>query len=381
MIELEVQKYLRSGKSIEDLEKDFGITDHGNEDLAYLSYGIVSDFTNPVVRECRSLVLERRSWDVVARTFEKFGNEHEISYAHQLDYSAPDVVFYEKLDGSLITVFNYMGDWFFSTRKRLLADGEANASGLKFHALIDRAIATTYPGMRTRLGMCALALNPSNTYAFELTAPENRVLVQYSEPRLWLLAARNNETGFEIDPYGMDSDFVLCPVYKEMTRSGLDELFATKKSTELEGVVARDGQFRRVKIKNPAYIRDAKAAYAGRIMSTKRAIELVFKGVDDDIQALMSDDNKLILGKAKEGVQTIIRLLSEEWEKVKDFNGSPKDFFFAVKDGFRSDALLVRKRTGMTFDEYLAQATVPSILRDFEKLGLSVYAGRQDEEK
>ena len=69
MIELEIQKYLRNGGTVEGLAIDHNIDDYGNEQLAYLSYGIAASFMSKMVRECRSLVLERGSWNVVAQTF------------------------------------------------------------------------------------------------------------------------------------------------------------------------------------------------------------------------------------------------------------------------------------------------------------------------
>ena len=98
---LRVQRFLRAGGTIEGLASHYQIRDTGDEKLAYLSYGISADFTNPMVRECRSLVLERNTWNVVAMTFEKFGNEGE-SYAVTPDPN--DTIYVDKLDGSLITV-------------------------------------------------------------------------------------------------------------------------------------------------------------------------------------------------------------------------------------------------------------------------------------
>ena len=58
---LEVQKYLKSGKNIVDLESEFSIktTFHPNLPLVILNYNqIESPKTETIVRECRALNLK-----------------------------------------------------------------------------------------------------------------------------------------------------------------------------------------------------------------------------------------------------------------------------------------------------------------------------------
>jgi hypothetical protein len=377
LMELAVQKYLRSGKTVEDLEREFMVNDSGDERLAYLSYGIAAPFSEQIPRDCRSLVLERGSWNVVAYTFPKFFNEQE-GHSEKLDYSKAK--FYEKLDGSLITAFFYDNKWYFSTRKKLLADGGMNETTMTFSDLIDMAIKGGYN--ETREQFCK-RLHPDFTYAFELVAPENRILVRYADRDLRLLACRDITVMAELDIYKSKAHlggFNLCPIMEGMTREGLDALFATKKSIELEGAVAVDSEFRRVKIKSPAYIADFKCAFAGRTLSTRKAAKLVLEGVSDDIRSIMSDENLNILDSAREAIQKISSMLSSEWERVKGFEGSQKDFYLAVKDGICPDAILVRKRKGTTPDEYLRGSSAEQLLKMIKAIGWNVYEEREKEE-
>ena len=63
-IELEVQKYLRAGKTLENLKEEFGISanQHGGYKKLYsLKYDQIDSHSvrsHPIVRECRGLILD-----------------------------------------------------------------------------------------------------------------------------------------------------------------------------------------------------------------------------------------------------------------------------------------------------------------------------------
>ena len=62
---LNVQNYLRSGKTLDDLTDELGIksTPHENLPLVILNYSqIDSPKTDAIVRECRGLILDKRDW-------------------------------------------------------------------------------------------------------------------------------------------------------------------------------------------------------------------------------------------------------------------------------------------------------------------------------
>ena len=78
-MELEVQKFLRSNHTLYDLTDELGIlvTEHPNPNvpLVSLKYSqINSPKHNEIVKECRGLVLEKDTWNVVAKPFKRFFN-------------------------------------------------------------------------------------------------------------------------------------------------------------------------------------------------------------------------------------------------------------------------------------------------------------------
>ena len=75
----------------------------------------LSDFSNPIVRECRGSIFYLRDdglYECVCRAFDKFGNYGE-EYTDEIDWSTAQVQ--EKVDGSLIKVFYHNNSWHVAT--------------------------------------------------------------------------------------------------------------------------------------------------------------------------------------------------------------------------------------------------------------------------
>lgn len=94
---------------LEKLVEEFSIKvsiDERFPDLRVLNYNqIDSPKNHPIVRECRSLVVKEESdsgtYSVVSRAFNRFFNQGENDVTFKLE----DLTIYEKVDGSLISVF------------------------------------------------------------------------------------------------------------------------------------------------------------------------------------------------------------------------------------------------------------------------------------
>jgi hypothetical protein len=67
---LNLQKYLRAGKTPEDLKEELGIKFYEHPSLPLVGFKyhqIDSPKTNEIVRECRGIVLEKNTWNLVAK--------------------------------------------------------------------------------------------------------------------------------------------------------------------------------------------------------------------------------------------------------------------------------------------------------------------------
>jgi T4 RnlA family RNA ligase len=133
-------------------------------------------YWNEVTLSCRGLVLDDQ-YRTIARPLPKFFNLQE----HQ--GTLPDGVpkIYEKLDGSLILLFFYAGQWQVASRGSFVSDQAQKAKTLLANYSLDR-------------------LDPDYTYLLEVIYPNNRIVVDYGNAeRLVLLAAVHTETGTELD--------------------------------------------------------------------------------------------------------------------------------------------------------------------------------------
>lgn len=96
-----------------------------------------------VTLQCRGLILDDRN-EIVARPFKKFFNIEEGKHTPTEDFEI-----YEKVDGSLITVFNYNGEWVVSSRGSFTSE----------QAIKGRELLNKYP---------IHTLDNNKTYLFEI---------------------------------------------------------------------------------------------------------------------------------------------------------------------------------------------------------------------
>lgn len=98
-MELEVQKYLRSGKTLENLKAELEIKSNVSGDLVILNYSQTdSPKAHPIVMECRGLVLEMGTWNLVMQSFSRFFNYGEnLEITKEFDFSK--AIALSKIDG------------------------------------------------------------------------------------------------------------------------------------------------------------------------------------------------------------------------------------------------------------------------------------------
>ena len=109
---LKVVRLLRSGHSLDQICSTYTLKlrRHPVEPLLSLSYDQRAHFEHEVTRECRGLVLEDKTFNVIAMPFMKFFNAAEpLGKATNFDWATAKV--YEKLDGSLMTLYWHKGRW------------------------------------------------------------------------------------------------------------------------------------------------------------------------------------------------------------------------------------------------------------------------------
>ena len=256
-----------------------------------------SDLSIPLVQECRGLILDAVSLEVVSYPFNKFFNYGE-PLAVDVDWKSAYVT--QKLDGSIIKVVNLDGNFLISTNGMIDAFkcslpenygrpfdtfGELFMVGLKWYGI--------------RMEDFPRLFKPGITYMFELTSPWNQVVVNWNETKAWFIGQRDNRT-FKETFFGdseLSHDFDTPKVYPI---TNVDECVAAAKDLpdSEEGYVVVDKDFNRIKIKSPRYSQLHYMA-GNQIWSPSRVMDIIrdnevseyvayfpkFKGAFDAIKA------------------------------------------------------------------------------------------------
>lgn len=252
---LAIQKYIIEN-GFEKAVNDFQLKVREYNNKVLLKYDQLSAPTlmaNIEVQECRGLILEKGSWDVMSLAFTKFFNADE-SNAHKVDWNTAHVL--EKLDGTLIQVYWdwHKNEWFAGTTGTAEGEGEVNNKmGTTFNSLFWDTVTKQYA-----LNPCML--DKDHVYVFELTTPYNIVVKPHGESSATLLTVRNLVTLQEVswkDLY-MVSESLRMPLVKkfDLNANNVGVLLKTFKNMPWseEGYVVVDANFNRIKIKNPAYV-------------------------------------------------------------------------------------------------------------------------------
>jgi len=342
---LNVQHYLIEN-SVEKLTEEFGIKvrEYPEEGIIILNYSMIdSPKINPIVIECRSLILENVSpYKVVSRSFDRFFNYNECQNTNKFNFDK--AVIWEKLDGSIINVYYHNDKWNISTKSMAL--GEATTPmGDKFSdifkSVIDMSIFSKYD-------------NIGKTFIFELVSPLNRVVKPYTTTEAYLLSVRCKYTGkeaslTELHEYSTELNIKLPTHYRLSDYTAIIATFKDLAAVD-EGYVAIDyATHHRLKIKNPSYLAISNMRENGAI-SEKRLVQLVFSNDTEEYLLLFPEDSHIF----KPYISAFEQLMNDIHTNYKLFNGveSQKDFALLISN-FHYKAILFQMRKGVPLEDIL----------------------------
>ena len=335
------------------LESDYGISNRPHDGgLIVLNYSqITSPKYNSIVREARSLVVEFKDgqFSVVSRAFDRFFNYGEVDPdgCTNHDLSKGFGVF-EKLDGSLVTLFNHNGKWMFRTKSMINPTLSINGFERTWDNLISHAI---------DIEQIQDQLDSNYSYIFEVTGRENRVVVRYEEEGGHLLSIRNNNSGEYVsqEHTAMIAEGMGLKQPRKYLLDCMDSAIASV--SELpnleEGYIVYSIKDNApiFKIKNPAYVAAHHLRGEGAL-TNKRIIDLILMNESDEYLSIFSEDTKYF-----EPVQEAYRLLFSEIDRVHSEVKSitdQKEFALKVKSLPFSGVLFSMKKgytTAEAFDK------------------------------
>jgi hypothetical protein len=233
-----------------------------------------SDFANPLVRECRGIILdEENDYRPVCVPFFKFGNYGE-SYVPKIDWASARVQ--EKIDGSLIKLWHDRGAWRTSTNNAIDAKNAASQNAYSEESTGETFYNLFWEAWENADGELA-RLDENCTYMFELASPFNRVVVRHNETEIWHIGTRDNKTLAEFD-----ADIGIRKP-KEYPLSNLESVVAAAEKLgkdDGEGFVVVDANWQRVKVKSPKYV--ALTHLLAGVSTEKNILSLILKGETEE---------------------------------------------------------------------------------------------------
>lgn len=231
------------------------------------------DISGSIRRECRGLIFDRKGI-LISRPFHKFFNvnEREETQIFNLNLNE-DHVLMEKMDGSMV--------------RPLALDGKHVRLGTKM-GLTDIADMATALLTEEQHSWLLDQYLMKRTPLLEYTAPENRIVIAYPEPKLVLLGVRDNHTG----TYTLaNSPFDIVPVYGSLGNKSLSEYIETaREQQDREGDIIRFHNGHMLKIKNDWYVRIHKMK--DKISSDKNILELILNEELDDVFAHLTFNDR-----------------------------------------------------------------------------------------
>lgn len=336
---LELQKYLRSSKTPADLTRQFGIYTYEHPELPLVGFKYdqvdSKDFKfHPIIREARGIVLERDTWDVVARPFDRFfnfGEDPETTKSFDWKYFTTT----EKVDGSLIIVYYYNGEWHANTSGSF-GLGECPTSGLSWCELFWKTACIKRNELLTYL-----------TYVFELCTLYNKVVITHKDPKVYLLGVIDKQNGFEytvaLQSIANDLKVRAPETFPIKTESGLHAFLKEREQGPLwEGVVCRDNNNIRFKAKDTRYVAWHRLKNNGNLIMAKNVVPVILENEMSEV-LLQFPEYEEQLTKVKMELDREYDNMCDVWEECKDLE-SQKDFAQAILPVTMFYALLFVKR-------------------------------------
>lgn len=345
-----VQKYLEN-HSFGDLAREHGVYASFSKSGHKFSLNydqIEAKESDPLAQECRGLVLaledgrpvfgqvgpdgrinrdsiEPGATTVLAYPMNRFFN-HGQGAAANINWSDPNLAILEKLDGTLCIVYydRFTKKWCVATRSVPEADLLMDNGLFTFRTLFEKALQETVQKSGSYYDSFEYwargNLDPNSTYCFELTTPYNRIVVNYPNNGVTLLAIRNLITMQEVNPSKISLIHLLgVPIVEAHTYTNLNELLdwvSSLNPMEHEGVVVRDSNYNRIKVKNAAYVAYNKVRDALGT-SARNCVELILAEKDDDVIPMLPEEIVNNLLKIKAGLQVALKLYDDSYLAVK----------------------------------------------------------------
>jgi len=275
-MKLQLVEYIKNNSDWETklTQKPYCLTIKRKDNLIMFCYNqIESNFNLLLVKQSRGIVLEDTTFKPVCVPFFKFFNFGETN-ASEIDWNTAKIN--EKLDGSLIKLWFYEDEWRVSTNGTIDAkDANLSSEVSEYQNYYDLFL-VALRGTSIQLH----ELDRQYTFMFELMSPYNRVVVPHKNIQILHIGTRCNTTLEEVNiDIGVQKP-------KSYSFKSIEECMEVAKELPFtqEGYVVVDDDWRRIKIKSPAYVAVHHLAN-NNIITKKRIVDLIKLNEDSEFLA------------------------------------------------------------------------------------------------
>lgn len=264
------------------------------------TYSTAKAFDNPVMLECRGVMFDGLTGEIVSRPYHKFFNLGEIE--SEVDWSRPHKVL-KKLDGSMIRTVRTSG----GTGFRLATRAGFTEVAQQAEEFIS--------GKSAYCEIIELLVSQRRTGIFEWCSRKNRIVIDHPEDKLILTGVRDNITG---DYLKYDHMQDLCDVFGvplvESVDVGPGNLDEVKKWEGEEGIVIRFDDGHMLKVKSESYVLRHRAKDAVHVK--KNRVELCLDNKIDDTIPLLSEVDKVGLQSFRDQFWNGVEKMADHVEQL-----------------------------------------------------------------
>jgi RNA ligase len=253
------------------------------EGYTVINYNVMmaDTFDCSIRRECRGIIFDTATGDIIRRPFHKFFNvnERDETQDHVVDLSRDHSIL-EKLDGSMIAPFIVNGEMIWGTKMGATDVAKPVEKFIEAHS-------------EYRI-YAKFMLSRGYTPIFEWCSRKQRIVLDYSEDQLILTAVRDVVSGryMSRDLMIINAENYNIPVVRQFdSQTDMKEFIDYVRNLEdLEGFVVRFDDGHMIKLKCDWYVQIHKAKEA--ILQDRNIVELILDDKLDDIKAHLPAEDR-----------------------------------------------------------------------------------------
>jgi len=290
-----LQAALRNGRTPGDLSAALNLQVRQHPEfpgLHLFKYDqIASPMGDPICQVARGMILDAdNDWEVVSWPFRKFWNYGE-PLAAPIDWES--AVVQEKLDGSLMSLYHYQGEWHVASSGTPDGGGDVNGMNITFADLFWKVFAAQ--GMSvTDLDIVDVDERTGSsrdwsrfTFMFELMTPYNQIVVRHKGSGLKLIGCRDRIRGTEVSIYGLPF-WSKVKAFPLGSMDAIQEVLKDIDPFQQEGFVVVDKHWNRIKVKSEDYVRLHHLRGNGT-PTPKRVLQTILLGETEEILGYWPD--------------------------------------------------------------------------------------------